>query len=1253
MLLLTTVFILPLTNVVREQADDKTIYNSALKIKKDNYIGYNSSVTKKDKISTAEYNDSDIVNITVELSKECLAEEFLKTTEDDIPTFLASNNAKKITADIQNEQQTFISDLKKTIGSQWTSSTRTTSVVMNSVSFSCTYDKLSEIKALDNVKHAYVSTALYPMADKNTTDDSTPDADSKDSELIDEQGIDDSDSFNGSGTVIAVLDTGFDVDHDIFSSDCTGEKYSQDEFMNLLSTLTQCTEGEYSATDLYNNQRVLFSYDYADDDNNVSVDISSHGTMSAGIAAGDSETIPYSGNAYNSQILMMKCSPDSSENTDSVSILLATEDSVKLGADVINIGYGSTANLSTDLSQSFGAMFDRIYKCGTAVVMPSGNSGKNILTEDNSKNPEIIDYGTASQFSSLSGVLSVSAAEDLNIYKNYFICNKEKIIYSTLPISDGSNANSLQSMNDGNYNYIVLEDNDESMDTESDLSGKIAFISVDSRNIDEKIKNVIDRGAAAAVIFSDNKVTASDLPTIPITVVYEYDISSLEKSGEITLSGDFIIKSENENYGKISETASYGSNGSLSVGADITDIASHYSSILNNRYGIDRGSSFASASVAGKVAALKQYINSDKRFTEYTPKEKNNLVYNLMMSTANIISDNNIPEDVRVQGSGVIDIDNALSSDAYLSVNSSSPKLILGSDADGSYTAKLEITNISEQDITFTPSAFILTENLDAAENTLEHTEVPISDYLIYFSQNGKKINEINVPANETEVISVSVKINSVFILDKLLTYKNGFYIDGFITLSSDDKVSLSAPMLGFVGNYNSQSAFDNFIYDKESPITNESSYIYLASNNQNTDDALILGYNKFLKEYDIDNLSFNSKTFSTVTDKNASDISLYIRSIAIRDIKNFKCTVKNENGNIVFESSPFNRNKYSVGDELTSINTKLSSLSDGKYIITLNGTIEESKEVSYEQSKTFTFTVDSKKPVNTSYRTYYSNDKTYLEVKGKDNCGIQGFDIYVAVYNGKTGKYEYSDSLFDLMKDTNIPIYGDTITLIEHHDTENGETVFTYDITKLKDMLKRLADNYDNASDSLKISQNKVAFAAVDYAYNRSEIKLCDTIIYDDLTLKFVDSNGNPVKGINVEINKRSFVSDENGKITYASIPAGEYKVNLIKIPNNLCVEKNPFSITAGDVTSDSIKTITLMPEGTYAASDNSRPASPSLEQSDKNHDPEQKRGDELNPKEPQPEDTNSSIFALIIVAALLAVSIAAFLISKKKFKW
>lgn len=1239
LLLLTTIFVLPLTNTVREQEEDKTIYKSALTIKDTVNANQKTEFISKDENNTLPYQSSDIVIITAELSTAPLADSFLQSNEANLQAYLSTKQAKELLTKIKNEQEEFISELEKNIGKNNVNQIKTTSVVMNSVSFRCTYGKLAEIKKFKGVKRAYVSIELIPYEDLDKEKYTILNENIKTTDETDDSNKENDDvELNGSGIITAILDTGFDINHDVFSVDAENGKYSQDDFMYLLSNIQICNDGEFAPTELYISQKILYAYDYADNDNDVLSKQSEHGTMVAGIASGSTENISSASNAYDSQLLMMKCSTDTSKKADSTTILSAIEDSLILGADIINISYGETEILNSDFAASFGDMFKRIYKCGTSIVMPSGNLG----TTDSES---IIENGTSSPIASLSGVISVSSAEDSTIYTPYFIIGENQIEYTLPKYSNGRSDYSFYNLIEGDYEYVVYDEDSENCD----YTNKIVFVNDDEESVESLINIAGQKKALAIVIFGDEKTELIEGASVPIAIVHSTELDSLEVSGEIQISENYISKSENESYAKISDNASYGSNGSMSINPMVTEISPSYSSIPNNHYSTTNGSSFASALVSGKIAILKQYINSDKRFAEYSAEQKNDLVYKLITSTTDIISERNssVSETVRTQGSGLINLNNALSTNAYIS----SGFTVIGSSEVGFYELSFDITNISDKAISFNPSISLATDRFDRETEKKYPAEISKCNYIAKFSVDNKEVDEISVEANETKKVTLKIKLNSVFILEQIPDFSEGFYFDGYVYLTQKDGVTLTTSLLGFVGDYTEKSAFDDFVYDNNEKITNQSSYLYLSTNNNNlVDNSMILGYNKFTEEFDENNISFNSKTLETALNESSiSDVSLYVRTLAKRNLFGFKCTVKNENGTIIYESEAFNRNRNSSGDVSTSINTALSSLPDGKYTLTISGRVEESTEKFVDQSREFKFTVDSKNPTKTSYRTYFSDKKTYLEITGYDNTAIQGFDLLVAVYNNKTGKYEYSSSIYNLIDDKNIPIDKNAVVLLKQKTDDKGNTTFIYDITNLKNSLKKLAEKYDDNKNLLKISQNKIAFAAVDYAYNRSEIKLCDTIVYDDITLKFVDKDGNPVSGVQAEINSRKFTSDKDGKIIYENIPAGEYKVKLTEIPNNLCIENNPFNTSTGESSKQSIMTIKLMPEGTYQSKEENSSAS---QHTSGEYDSEQKPSKDLNPKEPQPEDIESSIYALIFVAALLAISIAAFLISKKKFK-
>lgn len=146
------------------------------------------------------------------------------------------------------------------------------------------------------------------------------------------------DKYNGSGTTIAVLDTGLDYTHSAFDPARFGgeEGMTVETVASVVSELqaAQFTAG-LTAQDLYINKKVPYAYDYADKDSDVYPLSSNHGTHVAGVIGGEDDTI--TGVANDAQLVAMKVFSDITDGARTSWILSALEDCVKLKVDVINI----------------------------------------------------------------------------------------------------------------------------------------------------------------------------------------------------------------------------------------------------------------------------------------------------------------------------------------------------------------------------------------------------------------------------------------------------------------------------------------------------------------------------------------------------------------------------------------------------------------------------------------------------------------------------------------------------------------------------------------------------------------------------------------------------------------------------------------------------------------------------------------------------------------------------------------------------
>lgn len=928
--------------------------------------------------------------------------------------------------------------------------------------------------------------------------------------------------YDGSGTVVAVLDTGLDYYHTAFStenftSDTLGMTFSDVEGF-ISDTVAADKQSGLTASDVYISEKVPYGFDYADGDADVFPIQSDHGTHVAGVIAGKDDVI--TGVSPNAQLAIMKIFSDIEDTARTSWILAALEDCVVLEVDVINMSIGTSAGFSreSDREQVTG-VYDRIRELGISMVVAASNSFTSTYGSEKNGNLGLTsnpDNGTVGSPSTYKGALSVAS---INGAKTPYMLYGETIIYyieATDRVSEEKEfvADLLpEGTDEAEYEFVTIPGAGRSADyTGIEVAGKIVLVSRGSTTFEEKAQVAEQKGAAGIIIYNnvagDIKMTVGDAKLAVCSISQdEGEMLAAAGTGKIKISrtqtsGPFM-----------SDFSSWGPSPDLEIKPEITAHGGMIlSSVPGQAYDRISGTSMACPNVSGLVAILRQYVRENFPAIADNNVEIAAVVNRLLMSTADIvINKNGLPYAVRKQGAGLANLTSSIATDAYIltydredgSIMDKS-KIELGDDPEksGVYTLKFSVYNFGSSSLSYDIAAYVMTEGIsDTKTNDGEYT-VDEQGYLL---ENGTTVEitsvsngtlngkNLTVAAGATADVTITITLSDAD-REYMNKFENGMYIEGHVTLTATagTEIDLSVPYLAFYGDWTVAPLFDIDYFETNADEIDDS--IDLAD--KTLPDAyatrpvgsLYDDYVSFLGGYYFEQnpaskLIAADRKYISISNVEGTVHSLeYVWGGLLRSAERIEITITNDaTGEVVFTKTENDiRKSYGDGGSIYPANIEIGFdayeqelENNTKYTVTLKGYLDygDGGEAN-NLNNTFEFPlyVDFSAPAVTGVEYYTEYDRSaektrlYAKVAIYDNHYSMGAQFgYVAV--NESGEF-----IFNAFDKYITSIYSDY----------NSTSYVVYELT---DYVAQIKENAANA--------NTITVVTYDYALNTATYEL------------------------------------------------------------------------------------------------------------------------------------------------------------------
>ena len=875
--------------------------------------------------------------------------------------FMETAEAKNTEARILSAQSAVKSNIEKRTGANAEAGFTYTSV-FNGFSVDAYESDIEKIKAVDGVKNVYISETFRAPTEPVSNGESKP---GYGAAMINVQDMYDA-GFDGSGKVIAIIDVAFDTSHEFFASGVESPALTKDAIREFIG------KGDFnvdiSANQVYRNEKIPFAYDYWEGDADTYNASEIHGSHVAGIAAGKNgvfEGTTFSGVAPEAQLVMMKVGDDEGFMYFDI-IIKALDDASKLGVCAVNMSIGATASEYTPMETAI----ENVRSAGIAVVCSAGNSDREEETTDN---PDYIYNNIPASFSALTSVASVDPNKKWVFVGKFTLGDEElEASYSDLFYKKFADAPCEYICGDTLADFEAMDD----------ITGKIAVV---PNGTDAKSAKLVEMGAVGLIVVSpDENVstvsTASDeIPGIMVSKSVGEKLKSAENKAIKTIVGESIYPKDSET--GMAYYTSWGTQSDLELKPEITAPGSDILSAGNDdEYVNDTGTSMATPQITGAMALMSELV--DERYPEVTSGNRVALMENILMSSADIVFQDKgktLPESPRRQGAGLANLSDALTLPVILKGNEGKSKLSLKDNLTDDITLTFTAENLTDAPVTYDNiKIYAFTDNYEERDGKNMITDsVPLE-----FKQSADNPTSVTIPANEEKEITLKITLDSAQTAANKAIFTNGFWVDGFVVLSSEggSVTEASMPYTGFYGDWTSFDAMAPSYFEEGGSVENGGLILYVA------EKATSLGTNLFAEGDD--KSGYESENYVGMSENLSDAYFLSVRML--RSLTDVRLAVKDSDGNVLTDKSVGNGFvRIPDSNSELSMDWVVSDLGEGDYTLTLSGNLDYGN--SSREEKTYKFYIDNTIPEIRNPRLYEENGKTYASFTASDNRYLMG----------------------------------------------------------------------------------------------------------------------------------------------------------------------------------------------------------------------------------------------------------------------